>query len=94
MVQRSSGRVRGRVSLAPPSSSTTTASSRDERTALEDEEAVRLREEDDAMNEVIMAVDVKDKGTVGCCYYIARQERLFLMEDARLGGVEVVNTRA
>ena len=59
----------------------------------ENEEAIRQREDDDALNEIIMAVDVKNKGTVGCSYYVARQEKLYIMDDAELGGLEVVKTR-
>lgn len=46
----------------------------------------------DALNEVIMAVDLRERGTVGCCYYIARDGKLCFMEDVRLGGVDVINT--
>lgn len=47
-------------------------------------------EEADHLNEVIMAIDLRDRGTVGCCYYVAREEKLYLMEDAKHGGLEVV----
>ena len=40
-----------------------------------------------------MSVDVRDRGTVGCCYYVAREETLYCMEDVKLGSVEVVETR-
>jgi len=39
-----------------------------------------------------MAVDMRERGTVGCSYYVAREERLYFMEDSKLGGVEVVDT--
>jgi len=45
----------------------------------------------DALNEVIMAVDLHERNTVGCCYYVARDEKLYFMEDAKLGGVDVVD---
>lgn len=49
------------------------------------------RDEDlDELNEVIMAVDLKDYGTVGCCYYVAREEKLYFMEDIKFGGADVV----
>lgn len=56
------------------------------------------REEDpdgdqDFLDEVIMAVDFKGRGTVGCCYYVARNETLYFMEDVQLGSVEVVDAR-
>lgn len=44
------------------------------------------------MNEVIMAVDLRDRGTVGCAYYVAREEKLYLMEDVRFGGIEIIET--
>jgi DNA mismatch repair protein MSH5 len=47
----------------------------------------------DALNEVIMAVDVKERGTVGCCYYVARDEKLFFMEDMKLGGIDAIDSR-
>lgn len=45
----------------------------------------------DVLNEIIMAVDMKERGTVGCCYYVARDEKLYFMEDVKLGGVEIVD---
>lgn len=47
-------------------------------------------EELDQLNEVIMAIDCRDRGTVGCCYYIAAEEKLYLMHDVKHGGLEVV----
>ncbi|KAF2182192.1 hypothetical protein K469DRAFT_636979 [Zopfia rhizophila CBS 207.26] len=38
-----------------------------------------------------MSVDLRELGTVGCCYYVARDEKLYFMEDAKLGGVDVVD---
>jgi DNA mismatch repair protein MSH5 len=52
------------------------------------------RDEDlDALNEVIMAVDMRNNGNVGCAYYVAREEVLYLMPDAPLGGKEMVDMR-
>ncbi|KAH8727567.1 muts domain V-domain-containing protein [Phaeosphaeriaceae sp. PMI808] len=48
-------------------------------------------QEDDTLNEVIMAVDLTPRGTVGCCYYVARDEKLHFMEDVQLGDVEIVD---
>ncbi|KAL1306915.1 hypothetical protein AAFC00_005558 [Neodothiora populina] len=45
---------------------------------------------DDASNEIIMAIDVKDRGTVGCAYYVAAEEKLYFMEDVKLGGADIV----
>ena len=48
-------------------------------------------ENEDALNEIIMAVDLRERGTVGCCYYVARDEKLYFMEDVQLGGLDVVD---
>lgn len=44
----------------------------------------------DSLNEVVMAVDIRDRGTVGCSYYVAREEKLYFMEDAKLCGLEII----
>ncbi|KAL8755038.1 MAG: hypothetical protein Q9184_004921 [Pyrenodesmia sp. 2 TL-2023] len=51
---------------------------------------INEREEDDSMNEVVMAVDLRDRGTVGCAYYVAREQKLYMTEDVRFGGIEVI----
>jgi hypothetical protein len=48
-------------------------------------------EVDETLDEIIMAVDMTPRGTVGCCYYVARDEKLFFMEDIQLGDVDVVD---
>lgn len=50
-------------------------------------------EDADTLNEIILAVDLRERGTVGCVYYVARDEKLYFMEDARLGGVETIEAR-
>lgn len=47
-------------------------------------------EDADHLNEVIMAIDLRERGTVGCCYYVAMEEKLYLMEDVKHGGLEIV----
>ncbi|KAF1841047.1 uncharacterized protein K460DRAFT_420875 [Cucurbitaria berberidis CBS 394.84] len=47
---------------------------------------------DDTLNEVIMAVDLTPRGTVGCCYYVARDEKLYFMEDIHFGDADVVDS--
>lgn len=47
----------------------------------------------DEDQEVIMAVDVTDRGSIGCAYYVAREEKLCMMEDIQLGGAEMVDGR-
>jgi DNA mismatch repair protein MSH5 len=41
--------------------------------------------------EIVMAVALEGRGTVGCCYYVAREETLYFMEDVRFGSVDVVD---
>lgn len=45
----------------------------------------------DMTNEIVMAVDMNARGTVGCSYYVAAEEKLYFMEDVTFGGVEVVD---
>ena len=60
-----------------------------------DEHPLHAEDDDDAdaLNEVVLAVDLRERGTVGCAYYVARDEKLYFMEDARLGGVETIEAR-
>ena len=46
---------------------------------------------DDTLSEIVMAVDLTTRGTVGCCYYIAREEKLFFMEDIQFADVDAVD---
>lgn len=50
------------------------------------------RSSDDS-EEVVLAVDMRDRGTVGCCYYVAAEETLYFMEDMPLGNAEVIDQR-
>lgn len=45
---------------------------------------------DESLDIVVVALDIKERGTVGCAYYVAREERLFCMEDIFNGGMDVV----
>ena len=62
-------------------------SQQDEQSHVVDED-----DTDEMLDNVIMAVDMKERGTVGCAYYVAREERLFCMEDMVHGGRDVVET--
>jgi DNA mismatch repair protein MSH5 len=88
--------TQSRVSLHPSSShsSSTLVTSLDggEAGEIENDADVQRREDADAMNEVIMAIDMKDRGTLGCAYYIAREEKLCLMEDIKMAGLDIVDT--
>jgi DNA mismatch repair protein MSH5 len=64
--------------------------------SVQDTSEMHQQEVDDAeadtLSEVVMAVDMRERGTVGCAYYIASEEKLFFMEDVKLGGVEAVDS--
>ncbi|KMU91697.1 hypothetical protein CIHG_09504 [Coccidioides immitis H538.4] len=47
---------------------------------------------DDDLCQIIMAIDMKDRGTVGCSYYVAEQKKLYIVEDIEAGGMDVVET--
>lgn len=59
---------------------------------IETDEEIQAREDADEMNEVILAVDMRERGTLGCAYYIAREEKLCLMEDIKMAGLEIIDT--
>lgn len=81
-------RVDMRVGPFPHSTSTCTPS---ETTHRETDYDLADRH-DDTLNEIIMAFDLAPRGTVGCCYYIAREEKLFFMEDIQYGDADVIET--
>lgn len=58
---------------------------------LSSDEAFSITESD-ALNEVIMALDMKQNGDLGCAYYIAVDEVLYLLEDIAMAGVELIET--
>ncbi|KAJ5677190.1 DNA mismatch repair protein MutS core [Penicillium maclennaniae] len=47
--------------------------------------------EDDDAGHIIAAMDMKDYGTVGCSYYSAEEEKLYLLGDCKLGEMETIN---
>ncbi|KAI0450679.1 muts domain V-domain-containing protein [Xylaria acuta] len=53
-------------------------------------------ESDDAMNEIIMAIDMRDRGprgsTLGCAYYVVLEEALYLLEDVAMASIDLVET--
>lgn len=50
------------------------------------------RDLDDNLDQVVMAIDIKERGTVGCCYYTAQKEKFYILGDIRSGGTEAVET--
>ena len=51
-----------------------------------------VQEEESDPAEVIMCVDMRERGTVGCCYYESSTGSLHLVEDIRCGGLDVIDT--
>ena len=47
-------------------------------------------EDADWLGEVITAIDVRNNKTVGCCFYVAKDQLLSVSGDVKLGGLEVV----
>lgn len=57
-------------------------------------EAEQYNSAEDDLGHVIAAIDIKDYGTVGCAYYSAEEEKLYLFGDTRSGGVETIDACA
>ena len=49
----------------------------------------QVEDDFESMSEVIMSIDVKERCT-GCCYYTARDETMYFMEDMKLGSLDMV----
>ena len=64
----------------------------DDEPEAEDDRVIYEHEENDALNEIVMALELKSRDTVGCSYYVAREEKLYLMGDITLGGLEIIET--
>lgn len=45
----------------------------------------------DDISDIVMAIDMRDRGTVGCAYYVAEQEKLFLVEDMKHASVDMID---
>lgn len=43
-------------------------------------------------DEVVMALEMRTNGAVGCAFYVAASETLYLQEDTRITGVELVES--
>ncbi|CAJ2513306.1 Uu.00g014250.m01.CDS01 [Anthostomella pinea] len=88
---------RQRLSLRPSSQRASSAISSPHPEDNHGEADELLSQEDaDALNEIIMAIDMKENGargcTLGCAYYIALDEALYLLEDVAMAGVDLVET--
>ncbi|KAI9924802.1 MutS protein msh5 [Aspergillus wentii] len=47
---------------------------------------------DDDLEQVIVAIDMRDSGTVGCSYYSAQEEKLYLLGDIKSAGNEMIDS--
>ncbi|KAL4894042.1 muts domain V-domain-containing protein [Aspergillus ambiguus] len=47
---------------------------------------------DDDFEQIIVAFDMRNSGTVGCSYYSAQEERLYLLGDLHFAGAEVIDS--
>lgn len=54
-------------------------------------EEIEISIEDDDAGHIIAAIDMKDYGTVGCSFYSAEEEKLYLLGDCKLGDMETIN---
>lgn len=47
---------------------------------------------DDDLDLVVVAIDVRDSGTIGCSYYSTQEETLYLLGDMPSFGSEILDT--
>lgn len=74
----------------PVSSAGSFASTASPRICSREMEDDSEEEEEDELDDVIMALD-KNGCRIGCCYYIIGEEKLFLMEDIELPGIDCID---
>ena len=48
-------------------------------------------ETDEWENEVIMALEMKERGSIGCAYYTARDEILHFFSETKMADMEIVD---
>lgn len=47
---------------------------------------------DDVFDQIIVAIDTRDSGTVGCSYYSAREEKLYMLGDMQSSDPDIIDT--
>jgi hypothetical protein len=47
----------------------------------------------DSENEIVMAIDMREQQTIGCAYYAASEEKLYLMQDCKFADLTLFDTR-
>jgi DNA mismatch repair protein MSH5 len=82
------------ISERPTSFSDVLTHVRNETVAADDTSQVAQEEPPDVelLSEIIMAVNLTDRGAIGCAYYIAQTETLYFMEDVQMGDAEMVDS--
>lgn len=50
-------------------------------------------DEPESLQEVITAIAFTDRNSLGCAYYVAREKRLYLMEDMQLAEPVTLDSR-
>lgn len=53
---------------------------------------VRNEEANEDLDQVVMAIDRQQKGTIGCAYYVAREEKLYCLQDVINGNPDTIET--
>ena len=61
--------------------------------APESDADIQSREQEDSIHEVVMAIDMRNRDNIGCCYYVAAEEKMYLLNDVVHGGLDVFATR-
>ncbi|CEO58793.1 hypothetical protein PMG11_03495 [Penicillium brasilianum] len=83
--------TRQRSSFPPPASPAARQLRTPYQTTDTANEAEQYDSGEDELGHVIAAIDTKDYGTVGCAYYSAEEEKLYLLGDSRSGGIEAID---
>jgi hypothetical protein len=52
----------------------------------------QLDYEADSMDEIVMAIDMLGRSTIGCAYYVSRDETLYFMEDSKLADASLIDS--
>jgi DNA mismatch repair protein MSH5 len=55
-------------------------------------ETLQIDANNENENDIILAIDMQKNRTLGCAYYVAREEKLFVMQECILSDVTVIET--
>ncbi|KAG9247326.1 muts domain V-domain-containing protein [Calycina marina] len=59
--------------------------------STEPEDDIVARENSDAISEVVIAFEMKERGALGCAYYVAREEKLYMVEDIKMATLDTID---